>query len=58
MLTHEFNDMLMKIFFFNHTSPFLDNVYSNSFFPYINISTRHTSQSKTSIDNILDNSIN
>ena len=42
----------------NPTSHFLDNVCSNSFFPYINISARHTSRFKTLIDNILHNGIN
>ena len=42
----------------NPTSHFLDNVCSNSFFPYINISTRLTSRSKTLIENILHNDIN
>ena len=42
----------------NPTFNFLDNVCSNSFFPYINIPTRHASRSKTVIDNILHNGIN
>ena len=42
----------------NPTSHFLDNIWLNSFFPYINIPTRHTSRSKTLIDNILRNGIN
>ena len=42
----------------NPTSHFPDNIWSNSFFPYINILTRHTSRYKTLIDNILHNGIN
>ena len=40
------------------TSHFLDNACSNSFFPYVNIPTRHTLRSKTLIDNTLHNGIN
>ena len=40
------------------TSHFLDNVFSNSFFPHVNMPTCHTSRSKTLIDNILHNGIN
>ena len=53
-----FNISLMNYETDNATSHFLDNVFSNSFFPYINIPTRHTSRSKTLIDNILHNGIN
>ena len=42
----------------NPTSHVLGNVFSNSFFPYINIPTLHTSRSKTLIDNILHNCMN
>ena len=54
----DFNINLMNYETDNPTFPFLDNIFSNSFFPYINIPTRHTSQSKTLIDNILHNGIN
>ena len=39
------------------TSSFIDTIYSNSFYPTINILTRITSPSKTLIDNILYNNI-
>ena len=39
------------------TSCFIDTIYSNSFYPTINIPTRITSTSKTLIDNILYNNI-
>ena len=42
----------------NSTSNILHNVCLNTFFPYINIPTHHTSRSKTLIDNILHNGIN
>ena len=55
----DFNINLMNYETDNSTSHFPDNVCSNSFFPYINIPTRHTSRSsKTLIDNILHNGIN
>ena len=40
----DFNINLMNYETDNPTSHFLDNICSNSFFPYINIPTRHTSQ--------------
>ena len=43
----DFNINLMNYETDNPTSHFLDNICSNSFFPYINIPTRHTSRSKT-----------
>ena len=54
----DFNINLMNYKADNPTSHFLDNVCSNSFFPYINIPTGHTSQSKTLIDIIQHNDIN
>ena len=42
----------------NPASQFLDSICSNSFFPYINILTRHIPRSKTLIDNIFHNNIN
>ena len=54
----DFNINLMNYETDNSTFHFRDNIFSNSFFPYINIPTRHTSQSKTLIDNILHNGIN
>ena len=54
----DFNINLINYETDNTTSHFLDNICSNSFFPYINIPTRHTSWSKTFIDNILHNDIN
>ena len=54
----DFNINVMNYEADNPTSHFLDNICSNSFFPYINIPTRHTSRSKTLIDNILHNDIN
>ena len=43
----DFNINLMNYETDNPTSHFLDNIGSNSFFPYINIPTRHISRSKT-----------
>ena len=40
------------------TSQFLGSVYSNSFFPHINIPTSHTPRFKTFIDNIFHININ
>ena len=40
-----------------NTSIFIDTIYSNSFYPTINITTQITSTSKTSNDNILYNNI-
>ena len=67
MLTHDFDDMLTPLLDFNInlmkyktvnlTSHFLNNLCLNSFFPYINIPKRHTSRSKTLIDNTLHNGI-
>ena len=54
----DFNINLMNYETDNPTSHFLDNICSNSFFPYINIPAHHTSRSKTLIDNILHNGIN
>ena len=54
----DFNINLMNYETDNGTSLFLDNVCSNSFFPYINIPTCQTSQSKTLKDNIPHNDIN
>ena len=54
----DFNINLMNYETDNSTFHFRDNIFSNSFFPYINIPTRRTSQSKTLIDNILHNGIN
>ena len=54
----DFNINLMNYEINNPTSHFLGNACSNSLFPYINIPTRHTSRSKTVIDNILHIGIN
>ena len=54
----DLNIILMNYETDNPTSHVLGNVFSNSFFPYINIPTPHTSRSKTLIDNILHNCIN
>ena len=40
------------------TSRILDGIWSNSFFPYVNIPICHTPRSKTLIDNIFHNNIN
>ena len=42
----------------NPTSQFLDDICSNSFFPYLKIPSCHTPRSKTFIDNIFHNNIN
>ena len=39
------------------TSNFMDNIYSNSFFPTVNLPTLITASSKTLIDNIFYNDI-
>ena len=67
MLTHDFDDMPTPLLDFNInfmnyktvnlTFHFLNNLCLNSFFPYINISKRHGSRSKTLIDNTLHNGI-
>ena len=57
-LMGDFNINLINYDSNNPTSQFLDDICSNSFFPYINISTRHTPRSKTLIDNIFQNKIN
>ena len=54
----DFNINLMTYETDHPTSHFLDNACSNSFFPYVNIPTRHTLRSKTLIDNTLHNDIN
>ena len=54
----DFNINLMNSETENPTSHFLDNICLKSFFPYINISTHHTSRPKTPIDNILHTGIN
>ena len=54
----DFNINLMNSETDNPTSHFLDNICLNSFFPYINIPTCHTSRPKTPIDNILHTGIN
>ena len=41
-----------------HTVHFLDEMYSNSFTPYITLLTRITPRSKTLIDNIFYNNFN
>ena len=53
-----FNIQLVSYETDNPTSLFFDNVCSINFLPYINITTRHSSRSKTLINNILNNNIN
>ena len=56
-LMGDFNINLLNYQLDNHTAKFLDNICSSGFFPYINISTRIASRSKTLIDNIYHNNL-
>ena len=55
MLMGNFNINLLHFDVDKETSNFIDNIYSNSFFPTINLPTRITASSKTLIDNIFYN---
>ena len=57
ILTGNFNINILNCNTGRDTSSFIDTIYSNSFYPTINIPTRITSTSKTLIDNILYNNI-
>ena len=57
MLMGNFNINLLHFDVDKETSNFIDNIYSNSFFPTINLPTRITASSKTLIDNIFYNEI-
>ena len=57
-LMGDFNINLINYDSHNLTSQFLDGTCSNSFFPYINIPTRHSPRSNALIDNIFHNNIN
>ena len=57
VLMGDFNINILNCNSDRNTSSFTDTLYSNSFYPTINIPTRITSTSKTLIDNILYNNI-
>ena len=57
MLMCDFNINLLHSDLDTETSNFMDNIYSNSFFPRVNLPTRITYSSKTLIDNIFYNDI-
>ena len=57
ILMGDFNIDILNCNSDRDTSRFTDTIYSNSFYPTINIPTRITSTSKTLTDNILYNSI-
>ena len=57
VLMGDFNINILNCNSDRDTSSFTDTLYSNSFYPTINIPTRITSTSKTLIDNILYNNI-
>ena len=57
MLMVDFNTNLLHSDLDKETSNFMDNIYSNFFFPTINLPTRITDSSKTLIDNIFYNDI-
>ena len=52
-----FNANLLHSDLDKETSNFIDDIYSNSFFPTINLPTHITASSKTLIDNIFYNDI-
>ena len=54
-LLSDFNINLLNYESDRHTAHFLDDMYSNSFKPYITLPTRITPRSKTLIDNIFYN---
>ena len=53
ILIGDFNINILNSNSDRDTSSFMNKIYSNSFYPTINIPTRTTSTSKTLIDNIL-----
>ena len=55
--TGDFNTDLMYYIEHKPTNQFLDSLASNSYLPYIIQASRHTSHSRTLIDNILSNVI-
>ena len=57
ILMGDFNINLLHSDVDKETSNFMDNIYSNSFFPTINLPTRITASSKTLIDNIFYNDV-
>ena len=57
ILMGDFNINILNCNTDRDTSSFIDTIYSNSFYPTINIPTRITSNSKTLIDNIFYNNI-
>ena len=57
ILMGDFNINILNCNSDRDTSSFIDTIYSNSFYPTINIPTRITSTSKTLIDNIFYNNI-
>ena len=57
-LMGDFNINLINYDCHNPTSQFLDGIYANSFFPYINVPICHTPRSKALIDYIFHNKTN
>ena len=57
ILMGDFNINILNCNTDRDTSSFIDTIYSNSFYPTINIPARITSTSKALIDNILHNNI-
>ena len=57
ILIGDFNINLLNYNSDNDTSSFIDTMYSSSFYPTINSSTRITTTSDTLIDNIVYNDI-
>ena len=57
ILMGDFNTNFLQSDLDKETSNFIDNIYSNSFFPTINLPTRITALYKTLIDNIFYNNI-
>ena len=57
MLVGDFNINLLHSDLDKETSNFLDNIYSNYFFPTINLPTRKTASSLSLTDNIFYNNI-
>ena len=58
MVMGEFNMNLLNYNTNKKITQFIDELYMNSFIPYINLTTRIPNQSKTLIDNIFYNKIN
>ena len=57
-LLGDFNINILNFETDRPTAEIFDNIYSNSFVPYITLPTRITPTSKTLIDNIFFNNIN